>query len=276
MLKPNTVPQRAWDAGHVDYGASDPAEVLFERYLRRAGYDFDYEPDLGNGKRPDYLVRADRCEIVCEVKSFDGPGVHQGSKIGTRSQKRVLAPIRKKITEASEQLKGIPNRALVIVLANPRGCPVPLDPFSVMAAMYGDVTGEFRVDAEGVSADITWAAGRNRKLYVADPESGEQIGGNHDYVSAVAVLRREDLAFHKWVRRWKGRKRDSFAEATEEAAAFLQDASGEGVPHSNDVFVDIYETLSDHTLPLPRGVFKGPHDRRWVPGETRDALVRWR
>ncbi|MEV4315148.1 hypothetical protein [Actinocrispum sp. NPDC049592] len=253
--------------------APDPAQTRFEQYLYELGYEFDYEPDLGNGKRPDYLVSAHRHELVCEVKSFDTAGAFGTAQVGTLSQEDVLAPIRKQIGKASEQLKGIPSRPLVVVLANPRACPVPLDPFSVMAAMYGDVEVEIPVSDEGVGGDATWTTGYNRKLRVVDPETGEQVGGHHEYISAVIVLRHEDLAFRGWARRWKELNRGSSSDGTNETAAFLKAASGEGVPHSEDVFLDIFETVSDQAVPLPREVFNGPHDRRWVPNDTRTALV---
>lgn len=42
-------------------------EVLFERYLREHGLKFEYHPNLGKGKRPDYLVRAQKASVLCEV-----------------------------------------------------------------------------------------------------------------------------------------------------------------------------------------------------------------
>jgi hypothetical protein len=39
-------------AGHVSKTV-DPTEDRFERYLQGCGYTFEYEPALGNGKRPD-------------------------------------------------------------------------------------------------------------------------------------------------------------------------------------------------------------------------------
>jgi hypothetical protein len=252
----------------------DPAEARFERYLRELGYSQVHHPDLGTGKRPDYLVRTRHHELVCEVKSFDTDGAFRDAgPIGARSQQKVLAPIRKQIGKAAEQLKGIPDRPLVVVLANPRRCPVPLAPVSVMAAMYGDITVEIPVNADESGAHATWTTGANRKLAVFDPEIGEQVGGHHEYISAVAVLRQKDLAFREWSRRWKERNRDSSSTTHEETAAFLDEAWGDGVPHSDDVHMDIFETISDQAVPLPRDAFNGPHDRRWVPNDTRTALV---
>ena len=254
---------------------SDPAEARFERYLRERSYDQTREPDLGNGKHPDFLVRTPNQELVCEVKSFDTEGGFQNAgSIGARAQHEVLRPIRKQIGKAAEQLKDIPDRPLVVVLVNPRRCPVPLDPVSVMAAMYGDITVEIPLSDEGTDAGATWTTGFNRKLAVVDPETGERVGGGYpEYISAVAVLRREDLAFMEWSRRWKERRRGSFSDSREEAVVFLEEASGDGAPHSDDVYLDIFETISNQAVPLSRKVFNGTHDRRWVPNETRTALV---
>ncbi|SDN27788.1 hypothetical protein SAMN04488074_14315 [Lentzea albidocapillata subsp. violacea] len=254
----------------------DPAEARFEHYLRERGYGFEHEPDLATGKRPDYLVRANPHEFVCEIKSFNTAGTCGSGRVGALSQAEVLKPIRKHITTAAVQLKGIPDRPLVVVLANPKGCPIPLDPFSVMAAMYGDVGVEFSVTADGDGGDVSWTTGFNRKLAVVNPETGERIGGDHEYVSAVAVLRREDLAFQEWSRRWRVEHGADFpcGATTKAAVAFLEAAAGDdGVPHSDDVFLDVFETVSSQAVPLPRDVFNGPNDRRWVPDNSRTALV---
>jgi hypothetical protein len=60
--------------------------------------------------------------------------------IGARSQHEFLKPIRKQIVRAAEQLHGIPDRPVVVVLANPPGGPVPLGPTSVMAVPHGIIT----------------------------------------------------------------------------------------------------------------------------------------
>lgn len=255
------------------------AEARFERYLRERGYSFDHEPDLGNGKRPDYLVRAGHVELVCEVKSFNTAGVFEsgrvgGAHVGARSQKQVLSPIRKQIGKAAEQLKDISGRPLIVVLANPFGYPVLLDSFSIMAAMYGDVLAEISLSAEGHGGDATWTTGDNGKLRVVNPDTGEPVGGHHGYISAVVVLRREDQAFKNWARWWWGeRDLDPHSEAVTDAVAFLKAASAEGVPHNEEVCLEIFETISDQAVPLPRDVFTGPHDRRWVPNDDRTALI---
>jgi hypothetical protein len=44
--------------------APDPAEARFERYLSERQYGSLHHPDLGNGKLPDYLVRAHHHQFV--------------------------------------------------------------------------------------------------------------------------------------------------------------------------------------------------------------------
>ncbi|MGW4826608.1 hypothetical protein ACWEOG_03430 [Amycolatopsis japonica] len=217
--------------------AGGRAEARFECYLRELGYGFDHEPDLGNGKRPDYLVQAGHVELACAVESFDTAGAFQAGRVGDApvgawSRKQVLSPIRKQIGKAAERLKGISGRPLVVVLVNPLGSPVLLDGFSIMAGVH------------------------------------------HGYISAVVVLRREDQAFKNWARWWWGeRDLDPHSEAVTDAVAFLKAASGEGVPHNEEVHLEIFETISDQAVPLPRDVFNRPHDRRWVPNDDRTALI---
>lgn len=118
-----------------------------------------------------------------------------------------------------------------------------------------------------------WTTGANPKLTIVDPETGERVG-NHEYISAVAILRHEDLAFKQWSHRWKDERRDlGSGDPRDHALAFLEQAAGDDVPHCDDVYLDVFHTISDQAIPLPRDAFGGPHDRHWVPDDTRTALV---
>lgn len=254
----------------------DPAEALFERYLTDRGYVFEYEQDLGTPKRPDYLVHAVGSEVVCEVKSFSTMGIFAspgGNTVGTRLQAEALASVRSHISKAAAQLKGIEGRPLVVVLANPLGQPVPLEPYEVMAAMYGDLTVQFPLRADGSTGNATWHAGRNRRLRVTNPDSGEAAGGDHAYISAIAVLRNRNLAFDSWSKDWFEQHRDEHPDAASTSVSFLAAAQYAGVPGSDDVFLHVFETVSEEAVQLPRDIFNGPHDRRWVPDEERSALI---
>jgi Holliday junction resolvase len=47
------------------------AERWFERYLAANGYSYEYEPDLGVGKQPDFVTTREGVEVICEVKAFE-------------------------------------------------------------------------------------------------------------------------------------------------------------------------------------------------------------
>jgi hypothetical protein len=200
--------------------------------------------------------------VIAEVKSFDTWEFF--SAVGARSQADVLKPHRRKIREAAGQLKQLSsqNVPLVVVLANPRGCAIPLEPISVMAAMYGDLTAWFPVYEDGREhePDGTIAAGLNGKLR-----------NDHQYISAVAVLQHHDLAFEAWSHKWFAANQGNYDDTVSITTAFLRDA--QEAEHSDDVYLHVFETISPTAKPLPRDVFNGPHDRRWVPNADRTALV---
>lgn len=86
------------------------SESLFEELLKNRGYEFIKGEDyfkVGE-KRPDYYVKTEYGDIICEVKEFDKPEIHQmiqKVKVRTFSSKRILNPIKNKINTASDQLK---------------------------------------------------------------------------------------------------------------------------------------------------------------------------
>lgn len=232
----------------------DPGELLFERYLAEHGGEIlAYEPDLGTSKRPDYLVRVAGQEVVVEVKSFDtqlrlpvpGPG---GFVPGPP-----FNAVRKKITVAAEQLKGISPYPLVVVLANPGHLPLPLSANQMIAAMYGDHEVTFTDDG------LQWRTGRNGRLHVDEPDG--TVRGNHPYLSAVAVLRCTDAA-DAWATAWLQRDGGSHPNVFAAYTAALTRAEQSGV-HGDTVSLDVFETVSEAAVPLPRNVFTGPTDTRW-------------
>ena len=92
---------------------------------------------------------------------------------------------------------------------------------AVARLVMPDVSVGFPVSAQGDGGDATWAAGCNRKLAIVDPDTGEQVGGDHVYISAVVVLRQEDVAFEEWSRRWwdQHERRRLLPDATKAIAA---------------------------------------------------------
>ncbi|MFI5748993.1 hypothetical protein ACIBBE_24375 [Streptomyces sp. NPDC051644] len=250
------------------------AEARVAQYLRERGYTFEVEPEFGTGRHPDYLISAGEHTIVAEVKAFETYGMFQvpvAGQVMTRSLEDALSPIRKQIKKAAGQLRGLQDRRwpLVVVLDNPGGRPIPLDsPHMVLSAMYGDLTLQASFEPDGGLGEFQPVAGRNGSLRT-----------DHPYISAVAVVRREDHAA-LWAAEWFDAHRDGFGPAGAEdggqgakamVAAFAE--ASKDAPEGHDIFLEVFETLSASAVPLPRDVFTGPRDRRWIPNAGRTALV---
>ncbi|MER5626928.1 hypothetical protein [Streptosporangium sp. NPDC002544] len=43
-------------------------------------------------------------------------------------------------------------------------------------------------------------------------------------------------------------------------------------PAGDEVFLDVFETISSVVVPLPHEIFNGPHDRRFAPTPDGDGL----
>ncbi|MER5572380.1 hypothetical protein [Streptomyces massasporeus] len=241
------------------------AEARVARYLRERGYTFEVEPEFGTGRHPDYLVTAGDHTLVAEVKAFETYGMFENAVPGqvmSRTLTEALAPVRKQIKKAAGQLKGLRDRGwpLVIVLDNPGGRPIPFDtPHMVLSAMYGDLTMEAPVLADGSLGDFRGVAGRNGSLRT-----------DHPYISAVAVMRREDHSA-SWAGAWFDENRAQYDDAQSMAAAFTE--ASRDAPEGDELYLEVFETLSPTAVPLPRDVFDGPRDRRWVPNADRTALI---
>lgn len=248
----------------------DIAEARVARYLRERGYTYEIEPEFGTGRHPDYLITAAEHTIVAEVKSFDTKGLFQDFEaaaqdgIGQVLSRPVgdgLAPLRKTIKKAAGQLKGLQDRGwpLVVVLDNPAGRPIPFTSELIVSAMYGDLAFQVSAPTDGSHADLQAIAGRNGRLT-----------NDHTYISAVAVVRHESHAA-QWAARWFDTHRPTFADGTEMAAAFA--AAGADAPAGDEIFLEVFETVSTSAVPLPRDVFNGPRDVRWAPNADRTGLV---
>jgi len=213
----------------VSTNEQNRGEALFKQYLAAWGYsDVEYEPEwLNPPKKPDFLIKTAWGEVVVEVEAFETWGLLTGLRDGMFAMQtltKTLRPIRRAISHGAEQMKGIEDRPLVVVLANPDN-RVPLSSQFVMAAMYGDP--EFVFPADPTQPGF-WRAGRNGRLYLVNERGVAH--GNHEYVSAVAVLR--------------------------------ETAMSSPVPRTS-VTLDVFETMSDRCVPLPSPLFAHDGDTRW-------------
>lgn len=236
--------------------AENQGEELFKLYLDQWGYT-DYERQvewLNPPKKPDFLVRTPLGEPIVELKSFTTSGLFEDAPVGvvqSRPLVKALGPIRSAIKAAAEQLKGIEDRPLVVVLANPENLPLPLNPAMVISAMYGDLAYTFGGPGESEG----WSLGRNGRLYVADGQGYER--GFHDYVSAVALI-------SDGVKAWGETWWDEHGASYESPAAALPDfeAAWREAPQPRAT-LDVFETVSDRCVPLPADLFFHEGDTRW-------------
>lgn len=249
--------------------ASDLAESTFAGYLDDHGYRREYEPDLGVARRPDFLITRAGDEVICEVKAFEGWGLHDpaGPHIGSRTTSEALAPVREAIRSASRQLKAVRERGspLVVVLANPLGRPLAIGLESTIWAMYGDPSVEVRLNPDGATTEWQTVLGRNGKLR-----------SDHPYISAVATLytRSFEQGFvDTW---WKDnvpddeRRTENAAELLRASRLALEEAD---VPEGGYAWVEVVEALSGEAVPLPRTVFDGPRDRRYAATEDGTGII---
>lgn len=240
--------------------ADDLGEHLFGTYLAARGYEvLGRHVDLGTAKRPDFLVRAGDREVVVEIKTFDPspiPPASRHSGFGARN----LTPVRTHIGTGAKQLRAIPGRPLVVVLTSPTDPFVPLSPMEVMQAMYGDLS--VRFGATGLEGYL----GRNAKLHIAEPDGTSH--GHHAHLSAVAVLRCAPAVERRavvWLREHIHTYDNDLAAYTDA----LQHAERAGEPEEA-CYLDVFETVSETAVPLPRAIFNGPLDGRWgrtAPGK---------
>jgi hypothetical protein len=234
----------------------DPGETLFRGYLDGGGYEvLAYEPDLGTAKRPDFLVLADGREVVVEVESFGTPPMPVVPRSGFVTMVPQLKAVRNKISAGAAQLKGIEGYPLVVVLANPRNSSVPLEGPMFISALFGDMNARFAPDGE-----LFFHVGRNGRLHVTEPDGS--VHGNHPYLSAVAVLRH---AYTQDV--WATAMQQSQDSGNTSPLAILREAqqllARQAATCAEAVCLDVFESVSESAVPLPRQVFAGPRDTRW-------------
>ena len=231
------------------------------RWLNDRGYPFEFEPDWGVSKSPDFRVHHGNEVVAIEVKTIEEGGLLKDVRPGDhgfRKMKDALKPLRGKIRDAAPQLKplagsGIP---LVIAISNPHKRPVPDTVEFLMSAMYGDPTYRFARDGGAGRALL----GLNGKLK-----------SDHPYISAVALVR-EVSHDAEAAGRWHDENRSHFASPEEMIAAARR--LGLMDPAGTRVAVDLVDTVTDAPR-VPAMFVAGPDDSRWSLTADRSGLTRW-
>lgn len=257
--------------------APDISEQWFARYLAEHGHagGDDPEPDLGVAKRPDFLVGKAGVKAICEVKEFTSTRLRDqlaaAGGVATLPADVTYAPVRDAVKRAAAQLKPLEHLGfpLVVVLANPHGADVELDPEELIFALYGNPTISFMVDETGPVTSPEIVAGRDGRL-----------GRDHAYISAIVTLHRRAHAddwWHEWRERYcAGRAEDERDPDDVTAMARVSvdyiDArrtaeAREQIPEGDYLFVRLFETqacLAGTAVTVPEQLFDGPRDERWA------------
>jgi hypothetical protein len=250
----------SWPAGLRQTGdlassSRTQSEARFERYLSENGYAFEHEPEWGVDKRPDYLISRAGVEAVCEVKEFTTTAITDalaGRRVGFLSDRQVFGAVRNQLDAAARQLKPLDGRGLplVVVLANPHGADVSLEPNDVMAAMYGNPAFSMPIGPEGATGEGEYFLNRDGS-----------VTAKHAYLSAVVTLHERSLD-----QDWADREIKRFEDPWE----FIAWANGEHEagrrPEGTRRFAHVFHTASaadGRATPLPDDVFDGPQDAMW-------------
>jgi len=253
----------------AEVGQND-AERWFERYLRSHGYEYEYEPDHGVSKRPDFAIERTGDRVVCEVKAFDEVTKLEKRLSETRqatmmSDDEVYGPMRSAVGRAARQLKPLAGSGLplVVVLANPKGQLVHLEMERLVEAMFGNPVWRGRFNpADGRVDDMQFDYGRDGRLR-----------NDHPYISAVAILRERAAAseYHdRWREEWKSGRpplenptyKDIVREFTEEQKAWDEHVAQAKIPEGDVHFLEVLTSGSPDAAEVPQSVFNGPRDTR--------------
>jgi hypothetical protein len=162
------------------------SEQRFETYLVAHGFtEFDYEPAIaGTTKHPDYRVRLGKAEILFEVKEFEPPQENlSGGSLDLYTR------IRSKIEEARDKFRGLKGHMCGLVLDNPHGALVSLEPMYIYGAMLGNVGTTMPFDTEAGVGDLehatrTFLSGGKMHRY----KNRQAIASQNTTISAICVL----------------------------------------------------------------------------------------
>lgn len=249
------------------------SERWFDQYLSDHGYTVTPEPDLGIPTLPDRLIERDGTAAICEVKEFRSDALRRrwpegGSQVSTFSSAEWLASVRRAIREAARQLQPLAGdrRPLVIVLANPHGVAVDLDGRKLMEAMQGQLTIQIPMGAE--AGQLT----EEPRFVLGD--DGRLAGDQAPWVGAVVGLHRGEQDWARsWIEQWKAEhwpdgppadRTEFYADVTARAEGLEEAMEREDVPTGSYLRLDVVEAISDTAVQLPRTIFNGERDNRWV------------
>ena len=173
------------------------SEELFSGYLDENGYKWTYEPEIvGKKKRPDFLVRRDGTECLCDTKERSPKPAPPGARCFDP-----IAPVRELINKGKKKFREFDDRLCVLVVYNNGDCDTRLDPTCIFGAMLGDPGFTLDFDPEAGSCDpesirnvFLNRGGSMIRHY--DPLEPHESKTNLSAVAALTSYRGPNPAFH--------------------------------------------------------------------------------
>lgn len=229
-------------------------EVAFEEYLGSQGLtEFIHEKEFpGKLKHPDYSVMIRSSEYLFEVKDIERPLPSHGY-----SAFDPYGPVREKIDQARKKFKEFKDYPCSLVLHLTEGLAFLTEPTVMFGAMHGDVGFKIPLDRErGVlrsdEAQLAFLrGGRMTQPHWSKPQNTT--------INAVITLRRiaigEKRFADEYLAQFSG---DDWMDHFHDDPGYDKQETGLGVV--------IFEN-THATRPLPREVFTGRFDERWVVDE---------
>ncbi|WNZ09147.1 hypothetical protein [Streptomyces sp. 11x1] len=231
----------------MDESQSAVAEpTWFVRSLRERGYAFSSEPGLATSSGPGYLVSAAGHTVACAVmtggRTFNLDSFLDGFE------------------EAADRLGSLRDRGLPLVVVVERDLDSWFfpDPGSRLldTLLHGDVPRELYDDPP-----------RSPWSPRGDERPERRLVDAHPHISALAVVYHHSSPDAPRLRDIP----EPFDPPQEWLQALLE-ALPEA-PSGSFSSLHLLETLGGTAATLPREVFDGPMDRRWIPNDDRTRLL---
>lgn len=243
------------------------SEMLFESYLSRHGYAYEFEPEIaGQSKRPDFRLFWNGLESLHEIKELNQKGEHPQGACWYDPYQSLRALIEK----ARDKFKGLKTWPCSLVVHNISDWSARLDPMTVFGAMLGDLGFTMPFDPEAGTCD------RN-SITNTFLERGMMVVRRHKEIrnttiSAVIVLKQENYYAPAFARdmyrrlmdaKWKKGRLLNLVEAWEVRRDFLQRYPRGKFSTPRVVVIDNPVAR----IPLDESLFRGPYDERWTIGK---------
>jgi len=256
--------------------AKTKSELLFEELLKKRKYKFLKGEDYfkKDEKCPDYIVKTEYGDIICEVKEFIEPEIHkliQKQKVRTFSSKSILNPIKNKIRRASLQFKPYirNNLPMIVILSNPYSYFVDLSNEEILSAMFGEI---------GISIPLMdgkepeWFFGRDGIL-----------NNQKDYISAVCILEyfpiksKQIDAISKEIRNGHGDEELSIELAHKMLLEFLEEIEslkkkGTVIRERKALRLRVFHNFRAK-IKLPIRIFKSRYDENYIFDEIKGSYL---